>query len=116
MKIVMDSGIDLLLPDEKLAELGVHVVPLVVTLDGRSYREGVDIQPDEFYGLLEATDGLPSTSQPSVGEFVETYRRLAVDDPEILSIHISSGLSGTLNAAQTAAGLVPEAKVTFVDT
>jgi len=116
MKIVMDSGVDLLLPAEELAELDIHVVPLVVTLDGRSYREDVDIQSDEFYRLLEASDSLPSTSQPSAGELAETYRRLAATDPDILSIHISSGLSGTLNAAQAAARLVPEANVTFVDT
>ena len=115
MKIVTDSGIDLLLPAEELAELDIHIVPLVVTLDGQSYRENVDIQPDEFYRLLAATDSLPSTSQPSAGDFAETYRRLAQADPDILSIHMSSGLSGTFNAAQAGARMVPEANVTFVD-
>jgi DegV family protein with EDD domain len=116
MRIVTDSGIDLRVPPEKRAELDIHVVPLVVTLDGMSYREDVDIQSDEFYRLLAATDSLPSTSQPSAGAFAEIYRRLAVDDPDILSIHITSGLSGTLNAARAGAKLVPEANVTFVDT
>jgi DegV family protein with EDD domain len=116
MKIVTDSGVDLLLPPEDLAQLDVHVVPLVVTLEGRSYREGVDLQPDEFYLLLAATDSLPTTSQPSAGDFAETYRHLAADDPDILSIHMSSGLSGTFNAAQAGAALVPEAHVTLVDT
>jgi DegV family protein with EDD domain len=116
MKIVTDSGIDLLFPPERLADLDIHVVPLVVTLNGQSYREDVDIQSDEFYRLLAATDSLPTTSQPSVGDFAEVYRRLAASDPEILSIHMTSGLSGTLNAAQAGAKLVPEANVTFVDT
>jgi DegV family protein with EDD domain len=116
MKIVTDSGIDLLFPPERLAELDIHVVPLVVTLDGQSFRENVDIQSDEFYRLLAATDSLPTTSQPSVGDFAELYRQLAASDPDILSIHITSGLSGTLNAAQAAAKLVPEANITFVDT
>jgi DegV family protein with EDD domain len=116
MKIVTDSGVDLLLPPEQLAELDVHVVPLVVTLDGQSYREDVDIRSEEFYDLLAVTDSLPTTSQPSVGDFAETYRRLAADDPDILSIHMTSGLSGTFNAAQTAGRLVPEANITFVDT
>jgi DegV family protein with EDD domain len=116
MRIVTDSGIDLLFPPERLAELDIHVVPLVVTLDGQSFREDVDIQSDEFYRLLAATDSLPTTSQPSVGDFAETYRRLAASDPDILSIHMTSGLSGTLNAAQAGAKLVPEAHVTFVDT
>jgi len=76
----------------------------------------VDIRPDEFYRLLAATDSLPITSQPSAGDFAETYRRLAVTDPDILSIHMSSGLSGTVNAARAGAALVPEVNVTIVDT
>jgi DegV family protein with EDD domain len=116
MNIVTDSGVDLNLSPEQKADLHVHVVPLVVTLDGRSYREGVDIQSDEFYDLLAASDNLPTTSQPSVGNFAETYRLLAASDPDILSVHMTSGLSGTLQSAQSAARLVPEANVTFVDT
>jgi DegV family protein with EDD domain len=116
MQIVTDSGVDLLLPQEQLAELNIHIVPLVVTLDGKSYREGVDIQPEEFYRLLAETDSLPVTSQPSAGDFAETYRRLAATDPEILSIHMTSGLSGTFNSAQTGASMVPEANITLVDT
>ena len=116
MQIVTDSGTDLHLPPEQLGGLDVHVIPLVVTLEGQSYREGVDIQPAEFYRLLAATNSLPVTSQPSAGAFAETYRRLAVTDPEILSIHISSGLSGTVNAARVGASQVPEADVTIVDT
>jgi len=116
MQIVTDSGADLCLPPEQVAELKIHVVPLVVTLDGESYREGVDIETDEFYDLLAASDSLPVTSQPSAGEFAETYRRLAATDPDILSIHMTSGLSGTLSAAQAGAELVPEADVTHFDT
>ncbi len=116
MQIVTDSGTDLSLSPEQLTELDIHVVPLIVTLEGKSYREGVDIQPGEFYRLLAATDSLPITSQPSAGEFAEIYRRLAATDPDILSIHMTSGLSGTFNAAQAGAELAPEANVTHVDT
>jgi len=116
MQIVTDSGTDLLLSAERLSELNIHIVPLVVTLDGRSYREDVDIQPAEFYRLLAATDSLPVTSQPSAGDFAETYRRLAATDPDILSIHMTSGLSGTFASAQAAADMVPEARITLVDT
>jgi DegV family protein with EDD domain len=66
--------------------------------------------------LLEASENLPTTSQPSAGDFAEAYRQLAETDPDILSIHISSGLSGTYNSAITGAALVPEANVTHVDT
>jgi DegV family protein with EDD domain len=116
MQIVTDSGTDVYLSVEQMAGLNIHVVPLVVTLDGKSYREDVDIQPDEFYRLLAATDSLPTTSQPSAGDFAETYRRLAVTDPDILSIHMTSGLSGTFNAAQAGAELASEANVAVVDT
>ena len=114
MQVVSDRAMDL--SDEQMAGLGVHLVPLTFTLDGKTYRGGEDIQPDDFYQLLNATASFPTTSQPSAGEFAEVYRRLAATDPDILSIHISSGLSGTLNAAKAGATLVPEARVTFVDT
>ena len=116
MQIVTDSGTDLNLSREEAAEYNVHVVPLTVTLDGKSYREGIDIKPGDFYDLLAASDGLPTTSQPSAGQFADLYRRLAADDPEILSIHMTSGLSGTYNSALAGADLVPEANVTHVDT
>ena len=116
MQIVTDSGTDTSLSPEQMAELNIHIVPLVVTLNGKSYRENVDIQPGEFYHLLAATDGLPTTSQPSAGDFAEIYRQLASADPDILSIHMTSGLSGTFNSAQAGAELVTEANITVVDT
>jgi DegV family protein with EDD domain len=103
------------LAPEQMAGLDIHFVPLILTLNGKSYRSGEDIQPDEFYRLLETTDGFPVTSQPSPGVFAEMYRKLAATDPDILSIHISSGLSGTINAARMGAELAPEANVTIVD-
>jgi len=114
MQIVTDSGMDL--SPEQRAKLDVHIVPLVINLEGKSYRSGVDIEPRDFYRLLAETDAFPTTSQPSAGDFVEVYRRLAATDPDILSIHISSGLSGTVNAAHAGAEQVPEANVTIVDT
>ncbi|MBN1313517.1 MAG: DegV family protein [Anaerolineae bacterium] len=116
MQIVTDSGTDIYLTPEQASELDVHIVPLIVTLDGGSYREGLDIQPGEFYHLLANTESLPVTSQPSAGDFAGIYRQLAVADPDILSIHMSSGLSGTLNSALAGAELVPEANVTHIDT
>ena len=115
MQIVTDSGTDLNLSPDERAALNIHIVPLVVTLDNMSYQEDVDIDADTFYRLLAETDSLPSTSQPSAGTFADLYRTLATSDPDILSIHISSGLSGTVNSAQTAASMVPEARVTVID-
>jgi DegV family protein with EDD domain len=116
MQIVTDSGTDVSLTPEQAAELNIHIVPLVVTLDGKSYREGVDIKPEDFYPILIESGNLPITSQPSAGEFADLYRRLAAKDPDILSIHITSGLSGTYNSALAGAEMVPEANVTHVDT
>ena len=59
---------------------------------------------------------MPVTSQPSAGEFAELYREIAKEDPEILSIHMSAGLSGTYNSAVAGAEMVPEANITIVDT
>ncbi|MEN8241538.1 MAG: DegV family protein [Chloroflexota bacterium] len=115
MKIVADSGADLIFSPERRKEIDVNIVPLTVNLDGKSYQEGVDIEFETFYDLLADASGLPTTSTPSPGEFAETYRRLAKTDPEILSIHISSGLSGTLNSAIKGAEMVPEANVTHFD-
>ena len=114
MQIVSDRAMDL--AAEQFAGLNIHLIPLTFTLDGKTYRSGVDVQPDEFYQMLSATESYPTTSQPSAGEFAEMYREIAATDPDILSIHISSGLSGTLNSAKAGAALVPEARVTFVDT
>jgi DegV family protein with EDD domain len=116
MQIVTDSGTDISFSPAEMAELNVHIIPLVVTLDGITYRENVDIDPENFYKLLEKSQNLPTTSQPSVGDFAHLYRSLAQSDPDILSIHLTSGLSGTFSTAQTAAQMVPEANVTHVDT
>jgi DegV family protein with EDD domain len=113
MQIVTDGGMDLCA--EQMVGLDIHQVPLTFTIDGRSYRSGVDIDSEGFYRLLETTDSFPTTSQPSAGEFAATYRRLAAQDHEILSIHLSSGLSSTLQSAQAGAALTPEAHVTFFD-
>ncbi len=116
MQIVTDSGTDLQITEAQRKDWHIHTVPLVVTLEGKSYKEGIDLKPEEFYPMLAGTDELPVTSQPSAGDFAQLYTELARTDPEILSIHISSGLSGTANSARAGAALVPQAHVTVVDT
>ena len=76
MQIVTDSGTDVGLSPEQAAELNVHVVPLTVTLEGKSYREGIDIKTEDFYQLLESTEELPVTSQPSPGVFCRSVSRI----------------------------------------
>ncbi len=114
MQIVSDCGMDM--APEQMEGLQIHLAPLTIQLDGKTYISGVDIQPEEFYKLLLSAQGMPTTSLPSPGEFAELYRKLAQTDPEILSVHISSGLSSTYDSAVLGAKLVPEAQVTVYDT
>ena len=114
MRIVTDSAVDL--PEEMFAQLNIERLPLTIAFGKEILRSGIDIQPEEFYRRLAASHELPTTSQPSPGEFVELYRRVGQSDRDILSIHISSGLSGTINSAAQAARQCPDLNITHVDT
>jgi DegV family protein with EDD domain len=116
MQIVTDTGMDMYLPPELLPEVDIHVVRHTITLDGKTYYSGETVSAAELQELLLHTSSFPITSQPAAGDFAAVYRELAKTDPEILSIQMSSGLSGTLNAAQAGAAMVPEANITIVDT
>jgi len=111
--IVTDSTADLV--PELIAEHAVTVVPLTVNLDGQSYRDGVDITAAEFYQRLQRSSSHPTTSQPSPGQFQEAYERLLADHAEVVSIHISAKLSGTLGSAQQAAKMVGDDRVHVLD-
>jgi DegV family protein with EDD domain len=113
MQILTDRGMDL--AHEQMQGLNLQFVPLRIVLEGKTYSSGIDLQPDEFYQMLAETEAFPTTSQPSAGEFAEIYREMAKSDPDILSIHISSGLSGTINSAVQGAKMVPEANITIFD-
>ena len=113
MQIVTDRAADL--APEQLKDLDIHFASLRIELEGKSYLSGVDLQPVEFYRMLAATEAFPTTSQPSAGEFAALYRELAKTDPDILSIHVSSGLSGTVDSARTGAQMATEANVTIYD-
>jgi DegV family protein with EDD domain len=98
MKIVTDCAADM--SAEELEELGIAQAPLFI-----QFPEGevssLDISADDFYNRLEAMrPQIPTTAQPSGGIFAELYRKIATVEKNILSIHISSGLSGTINAAR----------------
>jgi DegV family protein with EDD domain len=101
--LVTDSNSQL--PPELAARYGVEVVPLTVTVDGVAHLEGVDLDADGFYARFAGgRTPVVSTSQPSPGQFVDVYQRLAdAGATEILSIHIGSAISGTLNSARLAA-------------
>lgn len=102
--IVTDSTADL--PPEAAQELGITVVPLTVNFGQQQYLDGVDLSSKDFYPLLAASSTLPTSSQPSPGQFQAVYKRLLRDYESIISVHISSGLSGTVNSALAAKEMV----------
>ncbi len=116
MQIVTDTGMDMFLPAELMPEIDIHIVRHTITLDGKTYFSGDTIDAAGLQELLLRTPSFPITSQPSAGDFAAMYREVAKTDPDILSIQMSSGLSGTLNAAKAGAEMVPEANITIIDT
>lgn len=114
MKIVTDCAADL--PPEERDRLGIVEAPLYIQFPEGEVNSA-DITPDEFYNRLEAMrPAIPSTAQPSSGLFAELYQKLAETSKNILSIHISSGLSGTINSARIGAEQIKHAAVNVLDT
>ncbi|HJM75770.1 MAG TPA: DegV family protein [Dehalococcoidia bacterium] len=113
VRVVTDSTADL--PAGLAAERRIEVVPLTVLFGDEQFRDGVDITASEFYARLARAAELPTTSQPPPALFREAYERLIADGAtEILSIHVSGKLSGTLDSArQGAQGL--DARIVHVD-
>ncbi len=115
MKIVTDCAADL--SAEELEQLGIVQAPLFI-----NFPEGeisaTDISADDFYNRLEAMrPAIPTTAQPSAGIFAELYHKIAETDKNIFSMHISSGLSGTINSAHDGGGQVEsEANINYWDT
>ena len=100
VKIVTDSTCDL--PTDRTASLGVTVVPLTVFFGEEAFLDGVELGADAFYERLGQSETLPRTSQPSVAQFKEVYEQLSGETEDIVSIHLSSRMSGTLNSASIA--------------
>ncbi|MFZ2489333.1 MAG: DegV family protein [Anaerolineae bacterium] len=105
IRIVTDSTCDL--PDGHLATLDVAVVPIHMFFGDNEYQEGVTLSYEDFYRLVDTLKIVPKTSQPSPGDFVQVYRRLAAEGATtILSVHVTGKLSGTVQAAAMAAEMV----------
>lgn len=114
IRIVTDSSADL--PSDLILRHAITVLPCYVMLGDKSFKDGVDISADSFYQHLESVPQLPSTSQPSAADFQTIYENLIREGDQVISIHISGKLSGTLNSAnQAKAAIGVNAPVEIVD-
>lgn len=111
--IVTDSTA--IIPDELTAGLPIYSAPLQVIWDGVTYQDGIDIQPEAFYARLESAKTSPTTSQVTPAAFNALYSRLIEEGKQILSIHISGALSGTLDSAVQAKEQFPGARIELFD-
>jgi DegV family protein with EDD domain len=111
--LVTDSTSDI--PSDFLRSSNITIAPLQIIWDGKTMQDGVDIQPHEFYQRLSNSKSLPTTSQTSPAVFTAIYERLLEQGFDILSIHLSSKLSGTLDSAQQAKNGLPGAKIELID-
>jgi len=113
IKIVTDSTA--YLSQSVVEQNDLRVVPLCVHFGDRTFREGVDLSNDEFYRRLKEAPVLPTTSQPSAGEFHQVFSELVEQGHEIVTLTISSRLSGTWNSAMAAKEMMPDARISVVD-
>jgi len=101
LKIVLDSTGDL--PEGWQEQYDIDIIPINIIHDGKTYLQGVDMGYEDFYQLVEKEGAVPSTSQPTPYQFTALYRQIAKPGDEILSIHVTEKLSGTMASAKTAA-------------
>ncbi len=114
IRIVTDSSCDL--PSGLIEQYGIRVLPCYVVVDDQTFKDGVEIQADDFYRRLLADGRTPTTAQPTPSDFQTVYRELVGQGDQIISIHVSSKLSGTLNSAQQAkASLNDSSAVEIID-
>ena len=114
VRVVTDSTADL--PPEVARELEITVIPLQVLFGNEAFRDGIDLSTAEFFRRLESAPELPRTSQPSVGDFRSVYEEVAKTTERIISIHVSSRFSGTVEGARLAAReLIGKCNIDVID-
>lgn len=112
--IVTDSTSDI--PKDMIAKHLITSVPLSVIFEEETFLDdGKQITSEEFYKKLRSSEKLPTTTQPTPGDFVNTYNRLLKNHDRILSIHISKKMSGTVNSAEMAKQQIPDAPIEIID-
>jgi len=106
----MDTAGDL--PEGWQDQFDIDLIPINIIHEGKTYLQGINLSYEDFYRLVENTDKLPSTSQPTPYQFVEFYRKIAAPDDTVISIHVTERLSGTMDSAKKAANeLAGELKI-----
>ena len=112
IKIVVDSSSDISV--EEAAQLGIEVIPMIISFDKEEYYDGIDLKPREFYEKLIESDVLPKTSQITPYRYTEVFERLVKEGNELIVITLSSKLSNTYNSARLAS-MEFDGKVVVVD-
>lgn len=103
------------LSQAEIERYSIHVIPQILIWEKKSYRDQIDITNQEFYERLRTAKELPSTSQPSSGEFHEFFSKIAETSESIVGVFVSDELSGTLDSARTAAAMMPDFPIEIVD-
>lgn len=106
MKTAIVTDSTAYLPNEVIEQYNIHIIPLSVTFNGEALEEGTTLQTDDFYARVRGGGPLPKTSQPSIGMFVNLFESLKTDYDAVISIHLSSGISGTFAGAKQAGEMV----------
>ena len=112
--IVTDSSA--YLPGDLADDLGLHIVPLTLHWEDKSYRDGVDIRAEEFYQMLSDANTIPTTSQTPVNVFEKLFEKLLNEGFAVFAMLISSGISGTVESAMQAKKYFPDAPLEVMDT
>lgn len=115
MRIAVVTDSTAYIPLQEREQLDIHMIPLNVTFGDASYQEEVDMMPDQFYARVREEAEFPKTSQPAIGLFIELFEGLAKEYDTIISIHLSSGISGTYQTATTVGDMIESAKVYTFD-
>lgn len=115
MKIAIVSDSTAYIPADVIEKHNIFTIPLSVNFEDDSYLEGIEITTEKYYEKLKDVKKLPTTSQPSIGMFIELYEKLAKDYDAVISIHLSRKISGTYDAAKAAGNMVENIAVHPVD-
>lgn len=101
LRIVIDSAGDF--PEDWLKKYQIHMIPINIHFGDKMFLQGIDLSNEGFYDLVDKSGTIPKTSQPTPQQFIDFYRKIADPGDTILSIHVTSKLSGTFESAEIAA-------------